>query len=210
MNIVLAPEVNHISKIKCEHRFDHFFLAACCEPSFINSEIKTLRPHLHLHGVCWFQTVNCIDLEEARSSEMHSIKYTWEQFLREFSEWLCLLPLMLFGRSAAVCSVLQSLLILCHCSLQAIGHQPLVSAAHLSFAGLGHFAGLTVRGGMQVKTAGVFKTAQICKLFSELHNAKERPFLVWANSAEYQRSGTGCVLIRIGKHFICKRKCWAI
>lgn len=134
MNIDLASEANHISKIKCEHRSDHSSLAACCEPSFINSEIKTLRPHLHLHGGCWFQTVNCIDLEEARSSAMCSIKYTWEQFSREFSEWLCLLPLMLFGRSAAVCSVLQSLLVLCHCSLQAIVHKPLVSAAVLCWA----------------------------------------------------------------------------
>lgn len=88
MNIDLASEPNHISKIKCEHRSDHSSLAACCEPSFINSEIKTLRPHLHLHGGCWFQTVNCIDPEEAHSSEMCCIKYTWEQFSREFSEWL--------------------------------------------------------------------------------------------------------------------------
>lgn len=201
MNIDLAPEANHISKIKCEHRSDHSSLAACCELSFINYEIKTLRPHLHLHGGCWFQTVNCIDLEEAHSSEMCSIKYTWEQFPREFSESLCLLPLMLFGRSAAVCSVLQSLLVLCHCSLQATVHQPLVTAAHLSFAGLGHFAGLTDEGGMLVRTAGVFESAQTCKLFSEIHNAKERPFLVWTNSAEYQRSGTGCLLLRVGKHF---------
>lgn len=47
----------------------------------------------------------------------------------------------------------------------------------------------------------MFKTAQICKLFTEFHNAKKRPFLVWTNSAEYRRSGTGCVLIRVGKHF---------
>lgn len=80
-------------------------------------------------------------------------------------------------------------------------HQPLVTAAYLSFAGLGHFAGLTDEGGMQVRTAGVFESAQICKLFSEIHNAKERPCLVWTNSAEYQRSGTGSVLLRVGKHF---------
>lgn len=132
---------------------------------------------------------------------MCSIKYTREPFPREFSEWLCLLPLMLFGRSAAVCSVLQSLLVLWHCSLQAIVHQPLVTAAHLSFAGLGYFAGLTDEGGMQVRTAGVFKSAQICKPFTELHNTKERPFLVWTNSAEYPRSGTGCVLVTVGKYF---------
>lgn len=132
MNIDLAPEANHISKIKCEHRSDHSSLAACCEPSFINYEIKTLRPHLHLHGGSWFQTVNCIDLEEAHSSEMCSIKYTWEQFPREFSESLCLLPLMLFGRSAAVCSVLQSLLVLCHCSLQATVHQCASAPCHCS------------------------------------------------------------------------------
>lgn len=152
MNIDLAPEANHISKIKCEHRSDHSSLAACCEPSFFNSEIKTLGPHLHLHGGCWFQTVNCIDLEETRSSKMCSIKYTWEQFPREFSEsdcacchWCFLADLL---HSAVCFSPSWSCVIV---PLKQLCISPVVTAAHLSFAGLGHFAGLTVRGGMQVR-----------------------------------------------------------
>lgn len=108
---------------------------------------------------------------------------------------------MLFGRSAAVCSVLQSLLVLCHCSLQAIVHQPLVSAAQLSLLGLGTLEDSLIRVRCKQGQQGCLKSAQICKLVTELHNAKERPFLIWSNSAEYQRSGTGCVLIRVGKHF---------
>lgn len=137
MNIYLAPEANHISKIKCKHRFDRSSLATCYEPSFFKSEVKTLRPHLHLHGGCWFP-----------NSELHWPKRNmlfrdvhYQIYMGAISkgilrEWMCLLPLMFFGRFTAACRVLQSLLVLCHGRPWATVHQP-YSRCSLSVLRLG-------------------------------------------------------------------------
>lgn len=202
MNIHLAPEANPISRIKCKRRSDDSSLAACCEPPFFKSEVKTLRPHLHLHGSCWFQRVNCIDLENPSSSEMCTIKYTWEQFSREFKR--------VNVAAAAIDAFWQIYCRMCYPSvpLGLVSWLPLSNSASTLLSwqficplpGLGHFAWLISWGRMQIRATVMFKTAQSCKHSTELHDSKKSPVLLWMNSAEYQRSGAMYLLIRIWKH----------